>query len=108
MVHHWQQLHGKPGKKHNREWHARAQELGLVTSGPKGDTTAGPEFDKDAKAFGFKMKHIIFRHVAARARQEGKMKKWTCPGECNGSVRSGKAEVYLQCMVCGEQLEPAE
>jgi hypothetical protein len=111
LVHHWQRMKGgKLGKKvgHNKEWHRKAGEVGLVTKGPKGFTEAGPLFEKDAKAFHFKIDKIVFRSVPRRARQVGKMKKWVCAGECNGSVRSGKAEIYLICGVCGDVLEPDE
>jgi hypothetical protein len=106
MIHHWQALFGKPAKRsHNREWHEKAQALGLKTKGPKGATEPGELFLADMKAFKFKGK-ILFRNVARGSKGTGKMRKWTCPGECNGSVRSGKAEVYLVCGVCGENLEP--
>lgn len=110
LVHHWQEINGKPGRppRHNREWHEKAQSIGLVTEGMKGYTTPGPVFEEDAKAFGFKLDAIVFRSVPTKDRQKGKMRKWTCPSECNGSIRSGKSEVYLTCGICEEPLEPAE
>jgi hypothetical protein len=108
MVHHWQACFGHPGKGHNREWHAAAALCGLKTEGPKGYTRPGPEFLLDFEAFGFRGESIPFRSLTARQRQKGKLRKWLCPSECNGSVRAGKSQVYLQCGVCGEMLTPAE
>lgn len=110
LVHHWQHIHGKPGRppRHTREWHEKAQAIGLVTEGPKGYTTPGPVFEADAKEFGFKLDAIVFRSVPLRARQKGKMRKWTCSQDCNGSIRSGKSEIYVRCNVCLEDLRPAD
>lgn len=110
MVHHWQQLEGKPGKKvHNAEWHQKAAEVGLVTSGPKGLTTAGAEFTQALRRFSPRVETIPFRLLSSgRRRQKGKMRRWSCPLECNGSIRSGKETVFLICGVCNEPLKPDE
>lgn len=111
MVHHWQALFGEPGRKvHNEQWHAMAQACGLQTVGPKGYTEEAEGFKAAYAGFAPRVDAIPFREVGAHGaeRQKGKMRKWACTLACNGSVRSGKREIYLTCGVCGETLKPQD
>lgn len=109
MVHHWQHHEGKPGKKiHNREWHAKATAVGLLTKGPKGETEPGPDFKDALRRFGPRVEEIPFRLQGGVSDKKGKMRRWSCSLACNGSIRSGKKAIYLTCGVCGESLEPDE
>lgn len=108
MVHHWQELEGKPGKKvHNKEWHAKATAAGLQTEGPKGFTSPGEGFRRALSRFAPRTDEIPFRSPRGHGpKAKGKMRRWSCPLECNGSIRSGKANVFLTCGICEEPLEP--
>ena len=101
MAHHWQQEQGKSGKNnyHNAQWHAEAQRVGLLTSGPLGRTKPGPGFLADLELFGLRVDLIPWRDSCKR--QKGKQRKWTCA--CGYAVRVAKQDFDATCNRCGQE-----
>ncbi len=108
MVHVWQE-NGHPamtgkGKTahHNERWHAEAQRVGLLTSGPKGYTKPTQQFRDNVSAFEPRTLVIPFRKedVKGQGVTKGKLVKWTCG--CGYGVRVAVAHFHARCLDCGQ------
>ena len=98
MVHVWQHHHGVPGRIHNRQWHAEARRVGLVTRGPTGSTWAGEGFLAAYAALAPRLDRIPFRRPEGAPRAPGKLVKWICA--CGFGVRVAVPHFDATCNVC--------
>ncbi len=108
MVHLWQHEHGLPGKNnhHNREWHAEAARVGLVTEGRKGHTTPGEGFKAALADLAPSADAVPFRSPPARAK--GKMILWVCKCHRPFKIRVSRSDFSATCDRCGEPFAIAE
>jgi predicted SprT family Zn-dependent metalloprotease len=110
MVHHWQQIFGKPSRNgyHNKEWANKMKEVGLYpsTTGLEGGDETGQSCSH------YIMEHGTFKHhstgLAAsidwnsapdiRNKKKTNKAKYTCP--CCDSNVWGKPELNINCGDC--------
>lgn len=116
MVHHWQQVHGKPSRSgyHNKEWAAKMREVGLVPV----------SYDQPGKEVGQKVGHTVDpdgRFLATFKALPANALPWTCSPESSGGKSGAKNKVKYECacglavwgkpelnIMCGDCHEPLE
>lgn len=115
LLHAWQEVHGKPGKRnyHNREFQRKAAELGLIVS-PQGYQQYEPP--GNSPFFALLDKYGV--HVPSLSepdrllghrKQAGnsKLKLWECGCQPPVKVRVGIKTFEAQCLICGCNFENA-
>jgi hypothetical protein len=103
LLHAWQEVHGKPGKRnhHNAELQAKARELGLIID-PRGVTgyAANSPFKELLRKAGVSVPEHEVKAPVSRPRGESKLKKWSCG--CT-TARVAVADFRARCLKCGNE-----
>jgi len=110
LLHAWQELHGKPGKRnyHNREFRRKAVELGLVI-----DQRGVTEYDPGSPFFGvFDREFIVIPDLPVPKLykpqpKRAKLALWTCGCNPPQRARIGKSEFEAMCPRCNNFFRPA-
>ena len=101
VLHAWQHVHGNPSERnhHNREFRAKAEELGLYID-EKGVTgyAGNSQFKELLRRNGVNVPFDEVRRVESKPRGDSKQKKWTCG--CT-NVRVAVADFKALCLKCG-------
>ena len=111
LLHGWQQVHGKPGKRnhHNAEFRTKAWELGLIVDrrGVTGYHGNSP-FKTLLCSNGITTPHEQVFPKARKVKGQSKLKKWSCGCRPPVNVRVGVPRLRAMCLDCGCQFERAE
>jgi hypothetical protein len=111
LLHAWQDVHGKPGKKnhHNLEFRTKAWDLGLIVDrrGVTGYQAASPfKTLLGIRGIGTPDKQVFPKTRKPKARS--KLKKWCCGCRPAINVRVAIANFHARCLDCGCEFERQE